>query len=159
MLTSYENVLKRKNRKVRGGNGIYERYEYPVLTKEHIPPFWTYDFSYESNPFFMERLGVNAVFNPGAIEFNGKIILVARVEGNDRKSFFALAESENGVDQFRFWEKPLLLPDTTPEEVNVYDMRLVKHEDGWIYGLFCSESKDLMQPQEIPQVLCSMRNC
>ena len=96
----------------------------------------------ETNPFFQERLGVNAVFNAGAVELNGKYYLVARIEGNDRKSFFGVAESGSGVDGFRFWEKPVELPDTCPEETNVYDMRLTKHEDGWIYGIFCSESKD-----------------
>lgn len=123
-------------------NGIYDRYLYPVLTREHAPLFWQYDVNKETNPFFMKRLGINAVFNSGAIELNGKFYLVARVEGDDRKSFFAVAESDNGVDNFRFWDYPILLPDTCPEETNVYDMRLTKHEDGYIYGVFCSESKD-----------------
>ena len=123
-------------------NGIYDRYVHPVLTRDHIPPFWMYDPNPATNPFMMQRLGVNAVFNSGAIEMDGKILLVARVEGNDRKSFFAVAESESGVDGFRFWDEPILLPDTDPEETNVYDMRLTRHEDGWIYGVFCSESKD-----------------
>lgn len=123
-------------------NGIYDRYENPVLTREHIPLTWQYDINEETNPYFQERLGVNAVFNSGAIELNGKYYLVARIEGNDRKSFFGVAESDNGVDGFRFWDYPILLPDTCPEETNVYDMRLTKHEDGYIYGVFCSESKD-----------------
>ncbi len=123
-------------------NGIYERWTNPVLTRDHIPPFWMYDPNPKTNPFMMQRLGVNAVFNSGAILLDGKFTLVARVEGNDRKSFFAVAQSDNGVDGFRFWDEPVLLPDTCPEETNVYDMRLTRHEDGWIYGVFCSESKD-----------------
>ena len=112
------------------------------MTRDHIPPFWKYDMNPETNPFFMERLGVNAAFNSGAIEQNGTFYLVARIEGNDRKSFFAVAESDNGIDGFRFWDYPILLDDICPEETNVYDMRLTKHEDGYIYGVFCSESKD-----------------
>ncbi|MCM1181801.1 MAG: glycosidase [Roseburia sp.] len=141
-MKNYEETVSRKNVKSSFYNGIYDRYEYPVLTREHIPPFWKYDMNPETNPFFMERLGVNAVFNAGAIALNGKFYLVARVEGNDRKSFFAVAESDNGIDGFRFWDYPILLEDTCPEETNVYDMRLTKHEDGYIYGVFCSESKD-----------------
>ena len=123
-------------------NGIYDRYKYPVLTREHAPLIWQYDFNPETNPYFMKRLGINAVLNSGAIELNGKYYLVARVEGDDRKSFFAVAESDSPVDGFSFWDYPILLPDTCPEETNVYDMRLTKHEDGYIYGVFCSESKD-----------------
>lgn len=123
-------------------NGIYDKYKYPVLTREHAPLIWQYDFNPETNPYFMKRLGINAVLNSGAIELNGKYYLVARVEGDDRKSFFAVAESNSPVDGFRFWDYPILLPDTCPEETNVYDMRLTKHEDGYIYGVFCSESKD-----------------
>ena len=135
-------LTSRKNKKSSFYNGIYDRYEYPVLTREMIPVIWKYDICKETNPFFMERLGVNATFNSGAIYLNGKYCLVARVEGNDRKSFFAVAESDNGVDGFKFRDYPILLPDTCPEETNVYDMRLTKHEDGYIYGVFCSESKD-----------------
>lgn len=135
-------LVARKNRKSNFYNGIYDRYEYPVLTREFVPVSWRYDLDDETNPYFMERLGVNAVMNSGAIELNGKFYLVVRMEGNDRKSFFAVAESESGVDGFHFINKPVLLPDTCPEETNVYDMRLTKHEDGWIYGVFCSESKD-----------------
>lgn len=135
-------LTSRKNKKSSFYNGIYDRYEYPVLTREMIPVTWKYDICKETNPFFMERLGVNATFNSGAIYLNGKYCLVARVEGNDRKSFFAVAESDNGVDGFKFRDYPILLPDTCPEETNVYDMRLTKHEDGYIYGVFCSESKD-----------------
>ena len=142
VMKKYEEVINRKNVKSDFYNGIYDRYEYPVLTRDHIPPFWKFDMNPETNPHFMERLGVNAVFNSGAIELDGKFYLVARVEGNDRKSFFAVAESDNGVDGFKFWDYPILLDDVCPEETNVYDMRLTKHEDGYIYGVFCSESKD-----------------
>lgn len=135
-------LLERKNSKKDCYNGIFSRYNNPVLTREHIPLVWRYDINDETNPFFMERLGVNAVFNAGAIELNGKFYLVARVEGNDRKSFFAVAESSTGIDGFHFWDYPILLPDLYEEETNVYDMRLTKHEDGYIYGVFCSESKD-----------------
>lgn len=138
----YEQLITRKNRPVEGGNGIYRRYEYPVLTADHTPLFWRYDMDPETNPYFMERLGINAVFNSGALYMDGKYYLVARVEGNDRKSFFAVAESDSPVDGFRFRDYPVRLPDTCPEETNVYDMRLTRHEDGWIYGVFCSESRD-----------------
>lgn len=138
----YENIVSRKNHKTSFYNGIFDRYENPVLTRRHIPVEWKYDLNPETNPYFMERLGVNAVFNSGAIYKDGKYYLVARVEGNDRKSFFAVAESDSGVDGFRFHDYPILLPDTCKEETNVYDMRLTQHEDGYIYGVFCSESKD-----------------
>lgn len=141
-LEKYNKLIERKNVKSDDYNGIYDRYQYPVLTREHIPLHWRYDLNPETNPYFMERLGVNAVMNSGAIELNGKYYLVARIEGNDRKSFFGVAESDNGIDGFKFWDYPILLPDTCPEETNVYDMRLTKHEDGYIYGVFCSESKD-----------------
>ena len=141
-LEKQELLIKRQNRKSDSYNGIFQRYEYPILTRDHIPLFWRYDLDPETNPYFMERLGVNAVMNSGAIELDGKFYLVVRVEGNDRKSFFAVAESDTGVDNFRFWDHPVVLPDTCPEETNVYDMRLTKHEDGYIYGVFCSESKD-----------------
>ncbi|MGN0432246.1 MAG: glycosidase, partial [Lachnospiraceae bacterium] len=138
-----ESLLSRKNEVDEAFyNGIYNRYKYPVLTREHIPVTWQYDVNKETNPYFEERLGVNAVMNSGAIYLNGKYYLVARIEGNDRKSFFGVAESDNGVDGFRFWDYPVVLPDTCPEETNVYDMRLTQHEDGYIYGVFCSESKD-----------------
>lgn len=142
LLQQQEALLSRKNQKSNFYNGIFERYEYPVLTRDHVPLFWKYDLNKETNPYFMERLGINAVLNSGAIELNGKFYLIARVEGADRKSFFAVAESESGIDGFRFWDEPVLLEDTCPEETNVYDMRLTKHEDGYIYGVFCSESKD-----------------
>ncbi len=140
----YEALIARKNAvKQTRYNGVYERWAYPVLTREHVPPFWVFDPDPARNPHMMQRLGVNAVFNSGAILLDGKFTLVARVEGADRKSFFAVAQSDSGVDGFRFWDEPVVLPDTCPEETNVYDMRLTRHEDGWIYGVFCSESKDL----------------
>ena len=139
----YDELTSRENRADENFyNGIYDRYENPVLTRDMIPLFWRYDMNPVSNPHFMERLGVNAVMNSGAIYLNGKYCLVVRIEGNDRKSFFGVAESDNGVDGFRFRDYPVLLEDTCPEETNVYDMRLTQHEDGWIYGVFCSESKD-----------------
>lgn len=142
----YEQLISRTNRPVPLGNGIYERYEHPVLTADHAPLTWRYDFNPETNPYFMERLGIHCVFNPGAIYLNGKFYLVARVEGNDRKSFFAIAESDNGVEGFRFWDEPIVMPETDDPDINVYDMRLVQHEDGWIYGLFCTERKDPNAP-------------
>ena len=139
----YEILVNRKNTVDYGRyNGVYERWNHAVLTRNHIPPFWIYDPNPEKNPYMMQRLGVNAVFNSGALMLDGKFTLVARVEGSDRKSFFAVAQSDSGVDGFRFWDEPVLLPDTCPEETNVYDMRLTRHEDGFIYGIFCSESKD-----------------
>ena len=142
LIDNYNLTINKKNRKTDFYNGIYDRWENPVLTRDHIPYFWKYNLNKEENPDLIETLGVNAVFNSGAIFLNGKYYLVARVEGNDRKSFFAVAESDNGVDGFKFWDYPVLLPDTEKEEVNAYDMRLTQHEDGWIYGVFCSESKD-----------------
>lgn len=138
----YETLISRENKRIRSNNGIFERYKYPILTAAHTPLEWRYDFNPETNLFLMERFGINAVFNAGAIKYNGKYLIMARVEGYDRKSFFAIAESPNGIDNFRFWEYPIQLPDLYPEETNVYDMRLTQHEDGWIYGIFCSESKD-----------------
>lgn len=138
----YDELISRENEKILPGNGVFERYKYPILTADHPPLEWRYDFNPETNPYLMERFGINAVFNAGAIKFNGKYLIMARVEGHDRKSFFAIAESPNGIDNFRFWEYPVQLPDLYPEETNVYDMRLTKYEDGWIYGIFCSESKD-----------------
>lgn len=140
--TQQEILLIRKNTPVLPGNGVFQRHEYPVLTAEHVPLTWRYDLSPHTNPFLMERMGINAVFNPGAIELNGKFYLVARVEGFDRKSFFAVAESDNGIDGFRFWDKPCVIAQIDEPDTNVYDMRLTKHEDGWVYGLFCTERKD-----------------
>lgn len=141
-LEKYNALINKKNKVADFYNGIYERYENPVLTRDHIPLTWKYDLNVETNPYFMERLGVNAVMNSGAIELNGKFYLVARIEGNDRKSFFGVAESDTGIDGFKFFDYPVELPDTCKEETNVYDMRLTQHEDGYIYGTFCSESKD-----------------
>lgn len=124
------------------GNGVYLRYKNPILTAAHTPLHWRYDFDPCTNPFLIERFGINGVFNAGAIKLNGKYLLVARVEGNDRKSFFAVAESDNGVDRFRFWDEPIMMPETEIPDTNIYDMRVVLHEDGWIYGLFCTERKD-----------------
>jgi 4-O-beta-D-mannosyl-D-glucose phosphorylase len=140
--SEFKNNTEYKNAPVKPGNGLFYRYEKPVLTAQHAPLAWRYDLNSETNPFLMERLGINAVLNPGAIELNGKFYLVARVEGYDRKSFFAVAESANGIDGFEFWEKPCVIPETDNPDTNVYDMRLVKHEDGYIYGLFCTERKD-----------------
>ncbi|MGN1281695.1 MAG: glycosidase [Succinivibrio sp.] len=136
-----------KNSPVLPGNGIFTRYEKPVLTNLFAPIEWRYDLNEKTNPFLMERLGINAVLNPGAIYLNGKYYLVARVEGYDRKSFFAVAESDNGIDGFKFWDEPCVIPQTDDPETNVYDMRLTKHEDGWIYGLFCAERKDPSAPK------------
>ena len=138
----HEEFLSRVNHKVANGNGIYDRYENAVVTAEHAPLHWRYDFNPETNPYLMERIGVNATLNSGAMKWNGKYILVVRVEGNDRKSFFAIAESPNGIDNFRFWDEPITIPETDEPDINVYDMRLTAHEDGWIYGVFCSERKD-----------------
>ena len=142
LMEEYETLISRENEKILSGNGIFERYKYPILTAAHTPLEWRYDFNPETNPYFMERFGINAVFNAGAIKFDGKYLVMGRVEGYDRKSFFAIAESPNGIDRFQFWEYPVQLPDLYPEETNVYDMRLTAHEDGWIYGIFCSESLD-----------------
>jgi 4-O-beta-D-mannosyl-D-glucose phosphorylase len=141
-----EKLLTRRNRKLPGGNSIFERYEFPVLTAAHAPIIWRYDLNRRTNPLLLERIGVNATFNAGAIAHDGKFLVVARVEGADRKSFFAVAESPNGIDNFRFWDYPILLPEAADPDTNVYDMRLVKHADGWIYGLFCTERKDPKTP-------------
>jgi len=138
----YEELVALKNEPVLPGNGIFERYKNPVLTAGHAPVFWRYDMSPETNPYFMERFGINGTFNAGAIKWNGKYLLAVRVEGNDRKSFFAIAESPNGMDNFRFWDYPIVMPETENPDTNVYDMRLTVHEDGWIYGVFCTERKD-----------------
>ena len=147
LFAQQEKLLKQRNPKISKGNGIYDRYTYPVLTAEHTPLIWRYDFDFKTNPYLQERMGINAVFNAGAIEHNGKILVLGRVEGVDRKSFLAVAESTNGVDNFRFWDYPVLLPQNDTPDVNVYDIRVVRHEDGWIYGLFCSERKDAKVPE------------
>lgn len=138
----HETLLQRQNTPLEDTNGIVRRYTFPVVTNGHIPLEWRYDLNPATNPFCLERIGVNACMNSGAIKWNGKYLLMVRVEGWDRKSFFAIAESPNGVDKFRFWERPVDLPDIDPAETNVYDMRLTAHEDGWIYGIFCSERHD-----------------
>jgi 4-O-beta-D-mannosyl-D-glucose phosphorylase len=147
LFVQYEALITRKNKKCESGNGIFSRYIHPVVTADHTPVFWRYDLNYETNPHLMERLGINATFNAGAIEHDGRIVQMVRVEGVDRKSFFAIAESASGVDNFRFRDLPLLLPESSDPDINVYDMRLVKHEDGWIYGLFCTERKDPNVPR------------
>ena len=138
----YEALISRKNEKCNKNNGVYVRYKYPVLTAEHAPLIWRYDFDEKTNPYMEERIGINATMNSGAIKLNGKYYLVVRVEGDDRKSFFAVAESDSPVDGFRFWDYPILMPETDIPDTNMYDMRLTAHEDGWIYGIFCSESLD-----------------
>lgn len=143
--SEYESLLRRRNEKIEG-NGIFERYKYPVVTAETIPPYWKYDYNPATNPYFMERIGVNATLNSGAIKIGDKYVIVVRVEGYDRKSFFAVAESDNGIDGFKFRERPIAMPDTEDPGTNVYDMRLTHHEDGWIYGLFCVERHDDSQP-------------
>jgi len=139
---NHEELLSKSNNKLSQGNGIYDRYINPIITAEHTPLIWRYDFNSDSNPYLMERIGINATLNSGAIKWKGNYLLVVRVEGNDRKSFFAVAESPNGIDNFRFWDEPITLPETEDPDTNVYDMRLTAHEDGWIYGVFCSERKD-----------------
>lgn len=147
LTSSHSELIARENEKEALGNGIYDRYVHPILTAQHAPIHWRYDLNPETNPFLMERFGINAAFNSGAIKFDGKYLLVVRVEGMDRKSFFAVAESPNGVDNFQFWESPISLDETENPDGNVYDMRVVQHEDGWIYGLFCTERKDPAAPR------------
>lgn len=143
---AHESLIQRPNQELPETNGWFQRYRYPALTGAHAPLFWRYDLNPATNPFLMERIGVNGVFNVGAMEWKGNIVLMGRVEGNDRKSFFAVAESATGVDGFRFWDRPVVMPETADPETNVYDMRLTAHEDGWIYGLFCAERKDPAAP-------------
>lgn len=142
-------LLRRPNRQQKNGNGIFDRYQFPVLTADHTPLAWRYDFNHATNPHLMTRLGINSAFNAGAMEWQGRIVLMARLEGWDRKSFFAVAESKSGVDRFEFWDYPVRLPDFEPQETNVYDTRLVRHEDGYIYGLFCAERHDDAQPGDL----------
>ena len=143
---AHQQLLQQSNHPEALSNGIYERYQHPVLTAAHAPLEWRYDFNRQSNPYLMERFGINAVLNPGAIKWNGKFLLAARVEGADRKSFFAIAESDNGIEGFTFQQRPVVMPETDIPDTNVYDIRLVKHEDGWVYGTFCTERKDLQAP-------------
>lgn len=142
----HEELLTRKNEPIEWGNGIYDKWKYPILTAEHTPLEWRYDFNEKDNPYLMQRIMMNATLNSGAIKWNGKYCLVVRVEGADRKSFFAVAESPNGVDNFRFWEEPVTMPDDVIPATNIYDMRITAHEDGWIYGVFCAERHDDSQP-------------
>lgn len=142
LIRQQETLLAKVNQTAGLGNGCYQRYLNPVLTAEHIPLHWKYDFDEKTNPFLMERFGINAVLNAGAIKWKNKYIVVPRIEGIDRKSFFAVAESDNGIDGFKFWDKPIVMPETSVPDTNVYDMRLVEHEDGWVYGLFCTERRD-----------------
>ena len=144
----HEKLLTRPNERLFSTNGIYNRYRYPILTRNHVPLHWRFDMDPETNPYFMERIGFNATFNAGAIKWNGKYVLAVRVEGNDRKSFFAIAESPNGVDNFCFWDRPVTLPQNELPDTNVYDMRLTRHDDGYVYGVFCSERKDPDAPEE-----------
>jgi 4-O-beta-D-mannosyl-D-glucose phosphorylase len=146
LISNHEKLISKKNKKLKKSNGIYERYRHPVITADHTPLFWRYDMNYQTNPFLMERMGINAAFNSGAIEMNDKICLIVRVEGWDRKSFFAVAESPNGIDHFRFREYPIIMPETDDPDINIYDMRLTAHQDGWIYGVFCTERKDSKAP-------------
>ena len=146
LLYDHETFLSIKNEPLEGGNGLYTRYKNPILTGAHTPVFWRYDLNKDSNPYLMERIGMNAAFNSGAMKWNGKYILVVRVEGADRKSFFAVAESPNGIDNFHFWDYPITMPDTEDPATNIYDMRLTAHEDGWIYGIFCAERHDPNAP-------------
>jgi len=143
---AYHEQISKPNKKAGLGNGVYDRYTNPILTAAHTPVFWRYDLNPETNPYLMERFGINAVFNAGAIKWQGKYMLMARVEGVDRKSFFAIAESPNGIDNFTFWENPVYLPETEDPDTNVYDIRLTEHEDGWIYGIFCTERRDPSAP-------------
>lgn len=145
----HEELLTRKNTPKQWDNGIYTKYEYPILTAEHTPLEWRYDFDEKSNPYLMQRIMMNAALNSGAIKLNGKYLLVVRVEGADRKSFFAVAESPNGIDNFRFWEEPITMPEDLIPATNIYDMRLTQHEDGWIYGIFCAERHDDSQPNDL----------
>jgi 4-O-beta-D-mannosyl-D-glucose phosphorylase len=142
----YEKLIQQPNEKVENGNGIYNRYKNPVLTAAHTPVFWQYDLNFETNPYLMQRIGMNAVFNAGAIKWDNKYLVVARMEAADRKSFFAIAESPNGIDNFKFRDYPVHIPETSVPDANIYDIRLVHHEDGWIYGLFCTERKDPNAP-------------
>ena len=148
LLVGHKAMIERPNARAGDTNGIVQRYQHPVLTAAHTPVFWRYDLDPATNPLLCERMGINSTFNVGAIELDGRIYLLARVEGTDRKSFFAVAESSTGIDRFRFWDYPVEMPPADPEETNVYDMRLTKHDDGWIYGLFCAELHDPNHPED-----------
>jgi 4-O-beta-D-mannosyl-D-glucose phosphorylase len=149
---NHEHLLNRRNEPILPGNGVFERYKYPIVTAQHTPLFWRYDLNKDRNPYLMERFGINGTFNAGAVKWNNKYLVIVRVEGNDRKSFFAIAESDNGIDGFQFWNYPITFPETDNPESNIYDIRLTAHEDGWIYGIFCAERKD---PTALPEDLSS----
>ncbi|PWD99381.1 glycoside hydrolase family 130 protein [Marinilabilia rubra] len=144
---AHEQLLTQSNEELFSTNGVFNRFKNPILTRDHVPLHWRFDMNPETNPYFMERIGFNAAFNAGAIKWNGKYVLVVRTEGNDRKSFFAIAESPNGVDNFKFRDCPITLPQTDDPDINVYDMRLTKHDDGYVYGVFCTERKDPDAPE------------
>lgn len=152
--SAHEALITRPNERIGNGGGVFDRYRHPILTAEHTPIFWRYDLDPAMNPLLLERMGVNAVFNPGAIKHEGRYLIVARVEGVDRKSFFAVAESPNGIDRWHFWDYPVCMPETEDPDVNVYDMRLTHHDDGWIYGVFCTERKDAGAPHD-PSAACA----
>lgn len=145
--SAHEQLVSKPNKAEALGNGVYTRYQNPVLTAQHAPLFWRYDMNADTNPFLMERFGINAAFNAGAIKWKDKYVMLVRVEGLDRKSFFAVAESSNGIDGFKFWDRPVTMPETEVPDTNVYDMRIVQHEDGWMYGLFCTERRDPSAPE------------
>jgi len=155
LFLDYNELVKRPNKVQLNGNGIYDRYEFPVLTRDHAPLFWQYDLNYETNPNLMIRLGINTTFNAGAVKLNGRYLMIARVEGFDVKSFFAVAESPNGIDKWKFWNRPIVMPVNDDPEKNVYDIRLTQHEDGWIYGLFCAERKDKSNLEDSSAALAS----
>jgi 4-O-beta-D-mannosyl-D-glucose phosphorylase len=153
--SQYEGLINKPNSRQDQGNGIFDKYNNPIITRDHIPPFWEYDLNYETNPHLMTRLGINTTFNAGAIKLNGKYYLVVRIEGFDVKSILGVAESDNGISGWRFWNFPIDMPINEDPEMNVYDMRLTQHEDGWIYGLFCAERKDLSQMEDSSAALAS----
>lgn len=155
LFARYNSLINKPNEPMSNGNGIYQRYRYPILTRDYTPPFWRYDLNRETNPHLMTRLGINTTFNAGAIKLDEKYCMIARVEGFDVKSFFAVAESPNGIDQWRFRDHPIIMPVTDDPEMNVYDLRLTRHADGWIYGLFCAERKDMSKPEDSSAALAS----
>ena len=155
LFAKHKELVSTKNTISEGGNGIYNRYNNPAITRNHTPVFWRYDLDYNTNPNLLTRLGINTTFNAGAIKLNGKYLMAVRTEGFDVKSFFSIAESDNGIDGWRFWDRPIVMPSNETPETNVYDLRLTQHEDGWIYGLFCAERKDLSKPHDSSAALAS----
>lgn len=148
LMKKYTSLVQRKNQIIDDSNGIYQRYKYPIITSDNIPLHWRYDLNVKTNPKGIERIGINSTFNPGAIKWKNRFLLMVRIEGVDRKSFFGIAESPDGINHFEFWEKPVVIPQLEDPDVNVYDIRLTAHEDGWIYGIFCTERKDPNAPSE-----------